>query len=291
MPRTAKPEHVVARQQVDDDFSWLDDIGVDDAPKKNGPAPDLNSGRQKMLRRKEAVALQKKRKGISSRTAKHRIPMTESKWKKFLQLLANGMTRQNILKVIGVSKETFDAYLITSIAASKQLREADAVWLRRDFSWDDIEAMLTKLTLGRTLKTAGDELGWDELRQGRFYRLVRCDTRIQGMYDMARELQSEAWMDENIDIADGEGTFVDAKGIERVDTGAVQRDRMRIETRQWTMGAMNRKRFGDHKFVDHSGEIQVNHAVQLSNARKRLEKAHKQPPAVIDNESQQVVNE
>ncbi len=305
MAKAAKPEHVLAHQQTaDQDFSWLD---ADDVvltpitPKKKKRAaksgttayhtPDPNSGRQKVLRRKDEIDQRKRREGVGNRESDHRRTMTENKWKKFLELTANGLKRMDIFRVLTMTKETFDAHMITSVAAAKQLREADSIWLRREFSLDDIEQMLTKLSLGRTREKAGNELGWDENKQARFIRLARCDARIRDMYDLAREFQSEGWMDENIDIADAPGMFIDAKGIERTDTGAVQKARLRIEARQWTMGAMNRKRFGDHKFIDHSGEIQVNHAVQLSNARKRLEKAHKKPPATIDNETQQVVNE
>lgn len=289
MAKVAKPEHVLQYQQAVNKPAPLKRSTM--RGKSAHHTPDPNSGRQKMLKRKNELSIMNRRQGIASPGAKHRRTMTKDKWKKFLELTANGLMRVDILKVLGITKETFDAYLISDIASAKQLREADAVWLRRDFSWDDIEDMLTKLSLGRTLSKASEELDWSEYRQGRFTRLVRCDTRIQGMYDMARELQSEGWMDENIDIADGPGTFVDAKGIERMDTGAVQKARMRIETRQWTMGAMNRKRFGDHKYIDHSGNIEINHAVRLSNARKRLERAHKKPPAIIDNDTQEVVNQ
>jgi len=122
--------------------------------------------------------------------------------------------------------------------------------------------------------------------------LVRSDKVIRERYDVARELQAEAWLDDNIDIADnrGDDTFIDAKGMRKTDRGIIQRDNLRIQTRQWTMSAMNRKRFGDHRHIDHGGEIAVNHAVLLAGARKRLEKT-KQPPVTVDNETQQVVNQ
>ncbi len=255
------------------EFDWLDD-----------PPEHSSKGSP------DAFA-QTKRIKPGHKLSSHRLTMTDAKWQKFLDLAANGLRRADILKAIRLTKETFDAYMITSVAAGKQLREADAIWTRRAWSLDDIEDMLTKISMGSTVKGAGVELGHNNKKIGQFLMLVRRDARVRDMYDLARELQSEAWMDDNIDIADnrGEDTFVDAKGMRKTDHGVIQRDRLRVDTRQWTMGAMNRKRFGEQKHIDHSGEIQVNHAVVLSHARRRLEKIKKS--VTIDNSTQVVVNE
>jgi len=291
MSARLKPEHVLLRTEAvaeDTDFSWLDD-----APKKRGMQPDPNSANQKMLRRKNEIATQNRREGVGNKQSRHRRSMTDDKWQKFLELTANGLKRADVLKVLMLTKETFEVWMITHTAAIKQLSEVDSVWMRRSWPLDEIELMLAKIASGKTIKVSGAELGYDEKRVGSFISLVRRDIRVKDMYDLARELQSEAWMDESIDIADNRSgdTFVDLKGIRKVDHAVIQRDRLRVDTRWRTMGAMNRKRFGDHKYIDHSGEIQVNHALLLSHARKRLEATKKPPTATIDNETQNVVNE
>ena len=293
MARSTKPDHVTALQE----------------PVKKGPAPDPNSGNQKMMRRRAEIDVKREKQGlpkkqrvsripkakrdrIASAGAKHRKTMTDDKWKKFLELTANGVKRPDVIKILGVTKETFQSYMITSISASKQLREANAIWLRRSWPLEEIEEMLSKMSLGQTVKAAAIELGYDDEKLGRFYSLMRNDTRMRELYDIARELQAESWMDDNIDIADnrGEDTFIDQKGMRKTDHGVIQRDRLRVDVRQWTMSALNRKRFGEHKHIDHGGDITINHAALLSNARKRLENV-KKPPVVIDNATQQVVNQ
>lgn len=256
----------------DEDFSWLDDEPL---PKE----------------RKDKLSVTQKRTDIGQADSEFRRSMTDAKWKKFLELSANGIKRKDVLRICNITKETFDAHLIESVNAGRQLREADAAWLRRSWPLDDIEQMLNKIALGSTVKAASIELGYDEKRLGSFYRLVRTDPRIRDLYDVARELQAESWFDDIIDISDnrGDDTFIDHKGNQRTDHGVIQRDRLRVDVRQWGMGAINRKRFGEHKHIDHGGDIQVNHAVQLANARKRLETVRQ--PVTIDNSTQQVVGE
>lgn len=255
------------------DFSWLDEEPV------------------KPIASKHDLPTRNRRATPGSAASDHRKSMTNAKWKRILELTANGLRRADVLATTKTTKETFDAHLIESVQAGKQLREADAIWLRRSWPLDDIEQVLTKVSLGHTVRASFTMIfGEDEDRLGAFYRLVRTDVRIRDMYDVARQLQAEAWVDDNIDISDNRGgdTYVDSNGKRKTDHAVIQRDKLRIETRQWTMGAMHRKRFGEHKHIDHGGELQVNHAVQLSNARKRLEKAK---GVTIDNQSQQVVEE
>ena len=217
--------------------------------------------------------------------------MSDVKWRKVLEAIANGLTRQNVFKSTGITRETFEAYLVTHINALKQFREAEMVWLRRSWPSEDLDTMFSAMCTGITVKAAAAQLGWDDKKLISFYALVRRDRTIREWYDTARELQAEAWLDDNIDISDNRGgdTYVDNHGKRKTDHAVIQRDKLRIDTRQWTMSAVNRKRFGDHKHIDHGGEININHAAVLGSARKRLEKVN--PPATIDNASQQVVNE
>ena len=282
------------------DFSWLDEAPAVTAPKNKKRrrridtsehnTPDPNSGRQKMLRQKNKIAAQKKREGIGNVQSTHRRTMTPAKWQKCLELSANGLTRKDMIKAANITPETFEAYMIATVGAAKQLRESDLVWLRRCWPLDEVETMLSKISLGQTVKAAGIELGYNNSRLRSFYQLMRNDRALREMYDDARELQAESWMDDNIDISDNRGgdTFIDMKGNERIDHAVIQRDKIRIDTRQWTMGVLHRKRFGEHKHFDHGGEVTINHAVTLANARKRLEKT-RQPPATIDNATQQVI--
>ncbi len=268
------------------DFSWMDE-----EPRRGiRGKPDPDSGHQKMLKRKNEIATNNKREGIGNRQSDHRRTMTPEKWQKCLEAAANGLKRKDMIKVIQITQETFEAYMIANVGAAKQLRESDRVWLRRCWPLDEIEMMLSKMSLGQTVKAAAIELGYSDKRLQGFYSLMRGDKALREIYDDARELQAESWMDDNVDISDNRGgdTFIDMKGNERTDHAVIQRDKIRIETRQWTMAAMNRKRFGEHRHHELGGEITINHAVTLANARKRLENA-KRPLTTIDNATQQVI--
>ncbi len=276
MSRSKKPAHVLERIAQPE-------VAV---KKKDGRA---NNGRKPGQKMGRYVTASRERLASGTIITK---TMSEVKWRRVLEMTASGLARPDVIKGAGTTREIFDAYLIANVGANKQLRDAQLVWIRRSWPTEELEAMFCSMMLGNTVKASGAKCGYDEQRIASFYELVLSDKAIRERYDAARVLQAESWLDDNIDIADnrGDDTFVDLKGVRKTDRGIIQRDNLRIQTRQWTMSAMNRKRFGDHRHVDHGGEIAVNHAVLLAGARKRLEKL-KQPPAIVDNETQQVVNQ
>lgn len=297
MPSRQKPEHVLMRtRRVDKKIAAL---GVRATARVKSKVAKAKLAARRSVKRIQEEAIDnertghpqknhQKRKALQGRRSLEQSPMSDAKWARFLELTGNGISRVDTLKTLKLTKQTFEVYMITSVAAAKQLREAEAIWIRRSWNLDEIEQILSLISVGKTVKAACQKFGYDDARVGSFYRLVRKDARIKEMYDVARELQAEAWLDDNVDIADNRGndTFVDEKGVRKTDHGVIQRDRLRVDTRQWGMGALNRKRFGDRKHVDISGEIQINHAVQLSRARRRLEKSKQ--PVTIEHETQEV---
>lgn len=276
MSKREKPAHVLERMAQPE-------VAV---KKKDGRA---NNGRKPGQKIGRYVTASRERLASGTIITKS---MSEAKWRRVLEMTASGLLRPDVIKGAGTTREIFDAYLISNVAASKQLRNAQLIWIRRSWPMEELEAMFCAMSLGNTVKAAGVMCGYSDKKIGSFYDLVRSDKAIREQYDVARELQAESWLDDNIDISDNRGkdTFVDMKGVRKKDHAVIQRDDLRIKTRQWTMSAMNRKRFGDYRHIDHGGEIAVNHAVLLAGARKRLEKA-KQPPVTVDNETQQVVNQ
>jgi len=250
-----KPAGKVARKHA---FDWMDEDNT-----------------SKVVRRDkvEGATLRTKRKRLGHRQALQRRTMTDLLWKRYLEHTSNGHTRKQCADACKVTQETVEAYLIHNVAAIKELHEAEQVWLRRNWNYDQIDEILNLVSSGSTVKAACEAHGYSEKDRLKFFQLVRKDKTLRDWYDIAREMQAESWMDDSIDIADNTNDkLIDAKGVERVDHGMVQRDRLRIDTRWRTMGALNRKRFGEHKHIDHGGEIAVNHSVILANARKRLEK-------------------
>lgn len=217
--------------------------------------------------------------------------LTDIKWRKAIELHASGVPRAKLARAIEVTTRTFDAYMISHVNANKQLREAGLLWMRREWRTEEIDEILNKISMGSTVKAACAAMGYDEKKTGSFYSLMRRDPAMREWYDSARELQAESWLDDIVDIADDSSRddYTDEKGQLKTNHGVVNRSRLMVDTRKWGMGALNRKRFGDFKHVENSGSIAVNHAVALAGARKRLEKL--KSPAVIDNDTQAVVNE
>lgn len=82
---------------------------------------------------------------------------------------------------------------------------------------------------------------------------------FQAQYTCARGKQADAIFDEMLDIADeSENDYIDlGDGRKVVDQEAIQRARLRIDTRKWVLGKMKPKRYGDKIDVDVTGDIAV----------------------------------
>jgi len=77
-----------------------------------------------------------------------------------------------------------------------------------------------------------------------------------------RRCALSSWQGEILEIADG---------LESIDPSAsdsVNRDKLRIDTRKYLMGAHNRKRYGESKQIEMTGTISITEA--LAQAQGRL---------------------
>jgi hypothetical protein len=215
--------------------------------------------------------------------------MTEVRWKNIIAGIANGKTRLEVAKDVGLSPQSIDAYLISNVAAYKQMRDAAIVANRRSWPTELIEKVFDDLAMGMTLKAAALKNGVPADKLSNLYRIVRFDKQIREAYDDARQLQAESFLDEIIDIADD--SQQDRLENGRINHEVVNRSKLKIDTRRFAMGAMVKKRFGDTKHVELEGNVTMNHIAMLTGARKRLEKVkpgstYKTPPVIIDNETQ-----
>jgi len=227
-----------------------------------------------------------KRKKVAMRDKN--MAMTPARWKNIIAAIAHGHTRAEAARMGGLTVQSIDAYLISNVAAYKQLRDAIHAWNRRDWPSQMIDDIFNDLALGATLKAAAMKQGVRAERMTSLYMLVRHDKQIREAYDTARELQAESFLDEIVDIADDSGQ--DRKETGAINHEVVNRSKLRIETRRFAMGAMVKKRFGDTKHVEIEGNIAMNHIAMLTGARKRLEKirpgaVEKTAPVIIENET------
>lgn len=279
-----------------DNFDWMDEPMAPARPgekvKKGqslSPEAKLKYAKNGTHRKKGAENVKVGQTRLANGTLKQ-MTMTDVKWRRAIELIAEGVHTHKIHKEINVTPQIFKAYLITNVSAHKQIEEARLLWLRRDWSLEEIDEILNEVALGKTVKASCKLKGYSDSKVAGFYRLMRGDRAMRDLYDAARELQAESWLDDSIDIADDSAAdwYEDDKGVMRKNHEIIQRSKLRIDQRNWSSGALNRKRFGDHKHVEHEGNINVNHAALLGGARKRLEGVQKQRGVTVEGEAAQV---
>jgi hypothetical protein len=108
---------------------------------------------------------------------------------------------------------------------------------------------------------------------------VLNEKEFAGKYELARKVQAEVWFEDIVDIAAtpliGEKTTSSGTGdkakTEVVKGDNVERSRLMVHSKQWALGRMNPKKFGDKLQQEHSGPdggpIQVND-VSLTDAER-----------------------
>jgi hypothetical protein len=100
---------------------------------------------------------------------------------------------------------------------------------------------------------------------GTVMRWVGENEKFREHYTRAREIQADVLFDEMLEIADdSSGDWVDkvnSKGEvigKRVDNEAVQRSKLRLDTRKWHAAKTRPKKYGEKLSLDHSGEVKSN---------------------------------
>lgn len=216
--------------------------------------------------------------------------MTPLRWQTVIESIANGLAPKDAARAANISVRTVDAFLISNVSAAGQLRDARMIWNRREWPMDQLDDVLAGVALGKTVKQAFDGAGIPRARLGSLYRVLLKDKAVRKLYDEARELQAECLADDIIDISDGSGLDRDEDG--KINHEVINRDRLRVDSRKWLSGKWNLKRFGDLKQIEHTGDLNVNHAAVLSGGRKRLEKLNaERKGTTVEHETEVVINE
>lgn len=116
------------------------------------------------------------------------------------------------------------------------------------------ERVLDEIIRGRTLKSilAVDARPVD---YAAFSAWINRNPQRRERYKEAKELRTEWWAGRVIEIAEGD------------ELADVQRDKLRIDTYKWLMGADNRRTYGDTKQVEINQSISVLSALDAARAR------------------------
>ena len=109
---------------------------------------------------------------------------------------------------------------------------------------------------GKTLKSIIDE-DIRPFEYGSFLRWVNKDPQRKALYNDAKELRTEAWAGEIIEIADASDSMED-----------VNRSKLRIDSRKWLMGADYKKMYGPTTQIEVGGSISILGA--LAQAQNRV---------------------
>ena len=116
------------------------------------------------------------------------------------------------------------------------------------------ERVLDEIIRGRTLKSilVSDVRPVD---YAAFSAWINRNPQRRERYKEAKELRTEWWAGRVIEIAEGD------------ELADVQRDKLRIDTYKWLMGADNRRTYGDTKQVEINQSISVLSALDAARAR------------------------
>jgi hypothetical protein len=201
--------------------------------------------------------------------------ITEARWRHLIGLVADGMSTKLAVEQAGVRKFALEAHLRLDPKAKAQWEDAKTSALWRNWDLETIESILAHVAMGGTVIQGIDkytfEHGADAHTQ--FYKLLLRDEIVKELYDEARQMQAEKMaIDDVLAISDNDADDVTDDG--RPNAAAVNRSRLRVQSRQWIAERMSFKRFGDRKRVDLEANIVVDHAARLEEARRRKESIH-----------------
>jgi len=94
-----------------------------------------------------------------------------------------------------------------------------------------------------------------------FLRWIKRDSQRHERFKEAQEARTEFIAGEILEIADGVDT------IDPTSNESVNRDKLRIDTRKWLMGAHNKKRYGETKQIELGGTVSITEALAQAQAR------------------------
>ena len=97
---------------------------------------------------------------------------------------------------------------------------------------------------------------------------------LRAQYALAHDMQHDTLADEIIEIADDgsldtiPGTNKHGVEVQVSNPANVQRDRLRVDARKWSLSKLAPKKYGDKIEHEHTGEVQHTHAADLSTSEK-----------------------
>lgn len=226
-------------------------------------------------------------------------PMPEktlSRWRKFLGSIAAGILLPDAMKEHYISRADIEACVRSDPAERTAWDDAKLSALKRGWSAFDFEDIFERIASGMPAGKALEEVKGSAggAVRGNFYRIIIQDSALNDMYVAALKARSLGMSEEIIEIADDDtkDMATNDKGGDVPNNAAVNRSKLKVETRTRLMGAWHTKMFGEAK-NNQQVNVQVNYAANLEAARARAIKRSDEPgiPArVIDAAFSEVVD-
>jgi len=96
-----------------------------------------------------------------------------------------------------------------------------------------------------------------------FYKWLESDENKIKQYARATEIRAENIFDEILEISDDQenDVYIDKDGIEQINHNVINRAKLRVDSRKWTLSKMNPKKYSEkiqtENKNEHSGEIKI----------------------------------
>lgn len=120
-----------------------------------------------------------------------------------------------------------------------------------------LESIFEKIENGTSTRKAIIEAG---IPAKTFYLWIDADDDKCKQYARACELRADALVDEMLDMADENNAdvYLDDDGNTQIDGNAIQRSKLKVDTRKWLISKLAPKKYGDKLEVENSGSIAIN---------------------------------
>lgn len=123
-----------------------------------------------------------------------------------------------------------------------------------DYSQELADAICELVASGNSIRTICSAENMPAMSS--IFKWLRMHSIFAEQYARAKEAQVDAMGEELLDIADD--TSNDVSGELGMPNGvAVQRAKLRTDTRKWLMGKLQPKKYGDKVDLNHGGEIGI----------------------------------
>lgn len=132
------------------------------------------------------------------------------------------------------------------------------------YSEELADAICERLIMGESLKAICAEEEWPS--ESMVYRWLQKNEGFREQYRVAREAQAERMLDEIIAIADDTtNDTIQGEYGPLPNNEWIARSKVRIGTRQWFMGKVAPKKYGDSKAIDLTSGGQKLSGIQIND--------------------------